>query len=108
PDIWAPEHLFLGSICSGFMTAYLGAAEKKEIAIGKLSCSAIGQINLYDNHLEFTTINLYPRIFIDDESNLEIANELLLSAYNHCIVANSVKSMLINHGEVLVEKLTTN
>lgn len=102
PDTWTPEHLFLGSVCSGFMTAYLGVAQKRNLEISKLTCAAIGQINLYENHLEFTTINLYPKIYIEDETQVNMANELLLSSYMHCIVANSIKPLLINHGEVLL------
>jgi organic hydroperoxide reductase OsmC/OhrA len=105
PDIWTPEHLFLGSVATGFMTAYLGMAEKRGLGINNLTCSAIGQINLYENHLEFTTINLYPKIYISDEKQVSIANELLLSSYMHCIVANSIKPLLVNHGEVLVEEV---
>ena len=104
PDKWTPEHLFLGAISSGYMTAYLAIAEKRALTVCHITCSSIGQINLYDAHLEFTTINLYPKIYIETDADIEIANEILLSAYNHCIVANSVKPLLINHGEVLVEK----
>jgi organic hydroperoxide reductase OsmC/OhrA len=104
PDIWTPEHLFLGSLSSGFMTTYLALAAKKELQIAHLTCGAIGQINLYESHLEFTTINLYPKIYIESETDTALANELLLTAYMHCIVANSVKPLLINHGEVLVQK----
>ncbi len=104
PGTWTPEHLFLGSVCSGFLTAYVGMAANRNLEISHLTCAAIGQINLYENSLEFTTINLYPKIYIDDETQVDTANELLLFSYKHCIVANSIKPLLINHGEVLVEK----
>ncbi len=104
PNIWTPEHLFLGSLCSGFMTTYLALADKKNLSVAHATCAAIGQINLYEAHLEFTTINLYPKIYIESEHDTALANELLLSTYMHCIIANSVKPLLINHGEVLVEK----
>ena len=104
PDIWTPEHLFLGALISGYLTTYLAIAEKRGLSVIDITCSAIGQIHLYENHLEFTTINLYPKIFIESFDDIALANEILLSAYMHCIIANSVKSMLINHGEVLVEK----
>lgn len=100
--IWTSEHLLLGALCSGYQTAYQAIAEKKGLPISNITCSAIGQINLYDNHLEFTTINLYPKVIIGSENDLLAANEILLSAYTHCIVANSIKPLLINHGEVLV------
>ena len=101
--VWTSEHLFLGSLSSGFMTTYLAIAEKKALRVSHISCAAIGQINLYEDHLEFTTINLYPKIHIESAADTSVANEILLSAYMHCIVANSVKPLLINHGEVLVE-----
>jgi organic hydroperoxide reductase OsmC/OhrA len=104
PDIWTPEHLFLGSLSSGFMTTYLALADKRNLKVAHITCAAIGQINLYEAHLEFTTINLYPKIYIESETDTALANELLLSAYMYCIIANSVKPLLINHGEVLVEK----
>ncbi len=105
PDIWTSEHLFLGSICSGFMAAYLGIAEKRNLKVNKLTCSAIGQINLFDNHLEFTSVNLYPRIYINDKRQIELANELLFNSIKQCIVINSLKPLLINHGEILFDKI---
>jgi organic hydroperoxide reductase OsmC/OhrA len=104
PDIWTAEHLFLGSLSSGYMTTYLALADQKNLKIAHLTCAAIGQINLYQSHLEFTTINLYPKIYIESETDKALANEILLTAYLHCIVANSVKPLLINHGEVLIQK----
>jgi organic hydroperoxide reductase OsmC/OhrA len=104
PGTWTAEHLFLGAISSGFMAACLAIAEKKEFTIKDITCTAIGQINLYESHLEFTCINLYPKIFVEKEEDTALANEILLSAYKHSIAANSVKALLINHGEVVVEK----
>ena len=104
PDIWTPEHLFLGALSSGYMTAYLAIAEKRNLKVCDITCGSIGQINLYEAHLEFTTINLYPKIYVETDANIALANEILLSAYMHCIVANSVKPLIINHGEVLIDK----
>lgn len=105
PDTWTPEHLFLGALSSGYLTTYLAIAEKKNLPVKDITCGAIGQINLYEKHLEFTSINLYPKIYIESDEDVEIANEILLNAYKHCITANSVKALIINHGEVLVEKV---
>lgn len=104
-NTWTPEHLFLGAICSGYLTAYLAIAEKRNLSVKDITCGAIGQINLYEDHLEFTSINLYPKVYIEFSKDIAIANEILLNAYVHCITANSVKAMIINHGEVLVEQI---
>jgi organic hydroperoxide reductase OsmC/OhrA len=104
PDMWSPEHLFLSSLSSCFMTTYLAIAEKRKLVLSHFECSAIGQIELVEGHLEFTTVNLYPKIFVAKQEEVTIANEVLVKAYKHCIVANSIKPHLIHHGEVLVDK----
>ncbi len=104
PDMWSPEHIFLGSLSSCFMTTYLAIAEKRKLVISQFECNAIGQIALVDGHLEFITINLFPKIFVENADNVAIANEVLLKTYKHCIIANSIKPHLIHHGEVLVYK----
>ncbi len=104
PDMWSPEHLFLSSLSSCLMTTYLAIAEKRRLVISNFNCSAIGQIQLVEGHLEFTTINLFPKIYIENEADIPVANEVLLKTYKHCIVANSIKPLLVHHGEVLIEK----
>ncbi|WP_462219403.1 OsmC family protein [Ferruginibacter sp.] len=104
PDMWSPEHLFLSSLSSCFMTTYLAIAEKRKFSVADLECNAIGQINLVYGHLEFTTVNLFPKIFVEKEEDIAVANDLLTKTYKHCIIANSIKPLLIHHGEVLVDK----
>jgi organic hydroperoxide reductase OsmC/OhrA len=104
PDMWSPEHLFLSSLSSSFMTTCLAVAEKKGLTVSHFECSAIGQVTLVEGHLEFTTINLFPKIFVAKEQDIAIANEVLMKTYKHCIIVNSIKPHLIHHGEVLVDK----
>ena len=100
--IWSPEQLFLGSLSSCLMTTFLAFAERKNLSITAFECNAIGQVELREGHLEFTSINLYPKITVSSEADHAIANEVLLKTYKHCIIANSVKAELIHHGEVVV------
>jgi organic hydroperoxide reductase OsmC/OhrA len=104
PDMWSPEHLFLSSLSSCFMTTYLAIAEKRRFVIAHFECNAIGQINLVEGHLEFTVVNLFPKIFVQKEEDIAVANDILVKTYKHCIIANSIKPQLIHHGEVLVDK----
>ena len=106
PDIWSPEHLFLSSLSSCLMTTYLAIAEKKRLTVSHLTCNAVGQVQLVEGHLEFTTIDLFPKIYVDKESDIPVANEVLLKTYKHYIVANSIKPLLVHHGEVLIAQNT--
>lgn len=103
-DMWSPQHLFLSSLSSSFMTTYLGIAEKINLEITHYECNVIGQVALVGDHLEFTTINLFPKIYVAASENIVKANEALVKAYKHCIVANSIKPHLVHHGAVMMDK----
>lgn len=102
PGKWSPEHLFLSSLSGCLMTTFLAIAEKKRLLVCDFTCSSIGQVRLYEGHLEFTTIDLYPKVHVYAETDRELANEVLLKTYKHCIIANSIRSLLVHHGEVVV------
>ncbi len=100
---WSPEHLFLSALSSCFMSTYLAIAKKKGLAVYGFECSTIGQINLVKSHLEFTLINLFPKIFVEKEKEIPLGNDILLKTYKQCLVSNSIKSKLVHHGEVLLK-----
>jgi organic hydroperoxide reductase OsmC/OhrA len=97
---WAPEHLFLSAVCSSFMTTYLAFAKKLRIAISGLECNAIGQIEIVEGKYKFTHINLYPKIFIDDESVREKATLALDKTHKYCLVTNSLNAEVFYHSQV--------
>lgn len=104
PDKWSPEHLFLSSLCGCLMTTFLAIADKKRLHVSDFECSSIGHVRLYEGHLEFATIDLFPKIYVETEADVAVANETLLKTYKHCIIANSIKPLLVHHGEVLLSK----
>ena len=104
PDKWSPEHLFLGSLCSCFMTTFLAFAEKEGIAPSHFKCSAIGRIQLVEGHLEFTGIDLYPKIYLPDMKNQSTFSEILIKTHRHSIIAQSIRAPIIYHEEILLEK----
>lgn len=103
PDMWSPEHLFLSALSSSFMTTYLAFAGKAGLSISHFECNAIGQVQVMKGHLEFTIINLFPKIFVINENDIPLANDVLMRSYKHSIIANSIKTHLVHHGEVLVD-----
>jgi len=104
PDMWSPEHLFLSALSSCFMTTYLAIAEKRRLTITHFESNAIGHVAMVDDHLEFVTIDLFPKIMVLRQEDVAAANDVLMKACKHCIVANSIKTHLVHHGEVVVDK----
>jgi organic hydroperoxide reductase OsmC/OhrA len=105
---WTPEHYFLSSISSSFMTTYLAFAKKLHFTISNFECNAIGQIEIIDGKYKFTNINLYPKIFIAGETLREKANLALEKTHKYCLVTNSVNADVFYHSEVLTDLPSVN
>src|SRR5580765_2198734 len=79
-DEWSPEHLFLGSISSCFMTTLFVFADKMGLEISHYECQTIGQIENINGKYEFTTVDIYPKISIPEEAFREKAGRALEKA----------------------------
>ena len=101
---WSPEHLFLGSICSSFMTTFLAFAKKLKTKISKFHCNIIGQIEIVDGVYQYTHINIYPSVFIIDESLRKNTNLAIEKTHKHCLIINSVIAEVFFHTEIHIEK----
>ena len=100
---WSPEHLFLSSVCSCYMSTYISFSKKLNFDISRMECNAIGQIERVDERYKFTYINLYPEIYIAGESILEKANLAVEKTQKYCLISNSIDAAIIYHSEVLIE-----
>jgi peroxiredoxin-like protein len=105
---WSPEHLLLGSICSCFVTTYLTLARKYEFEVAAVESNVIGQIEFIEGAFRFTTINIFPKIFVAHEELLDKAKLALEKTPQYCIVANSIKAEKVYHGEVLLQTAHAN
>jgi peroxiredoxin-like protein len=105
---WTPEHLFLGSISSCFMTTYLAFAHKLGFQISRLDCESIGQIEIIEGKYKFTQIDLYPRIQIDSEDLRDKANNALEKTNKYCLISNSVNAAVFYHSAIVVNPVTEN
>lgn len=93
---WAPEHLFLGSISSCFTVTFLAFAEKMRFTIKGMKCNAIGQVELVDGHYQFTQVDLYPTLFLN-ENDLAIGSKALEKTHQHCLITRSLGIEVFYH-----------
>ena len=98
---WSPEHFFLGSISSCFMTTYLTFAKKLQFEISRFECNTIGEIELKEGKYQFTRINIFPNIYIADDAFTENARLALEKTKKYCLVSNSINAEMIYHCEVI-------
>ena len=98
---WTPEHLFLGSVSTCFMSTFLAFANKMRISIISLKCPAIGQVQLVEGYYQFTQIDLYPEICVDPlhESNAGLALE---KTYKYCLITRSIAVPVFYHTDLKI------
>jgi peroxiredoxin-like protein len=100
---WTPEHLFLSAISSCYMTTYLSFSKKMNFEITRFECNTVGQVDFVDGKYKFTHINVYPEVYIADESVREKAKLAIEKTEKYCLISNSVNATIIYHSEVLEE-----
>jgi organic hydroperoxide reductase OsmC/OhrA len=100
---WSPEHLLLCAISSCFMTTYLAFAKKMAFTITHFTCNVIGQIEIVEGKYKFTNINLYPQVFIADETLREKANLAVEKTHKYCLVGNSLSAAIFYHSRVILD-----
>ena len=101
---WSPEHLFLSAISSCYMTTFLAFPERLSLDISKMDCQSVGQIEIAEGRYKFSEINLYPRIFINDDSFRGLANTVVEKTHKYCLITNSVNATVYYHTEVLIDR----
>jgi len=105
---WSPEHLFLNSICSCYMSTFISFSKKMNFEISRLDCSAIGQTERVDDKYKFTYINLYPEISVADQSLFDKVNLAVEKTQKYCLISNSINAIVIYHAEILIEPRRNN
>jgi organic hydroperoxide reductase OsmC/OhrA len=101
--LWSPEHFFLNAISGCFMTTYLAFSKKMGFEISGFNCEVAGQIEIVEGKYKFTHIDLFTKIFIQDEILREKAEKAIQKTQKYCLVANSVNAEIIYHSQVLLK-----
>lgn len=64
--IWSPEHLFVASVESCFMTTFLAIAENSKLEFNSLKAHTIGKVDKVEGHYMVTEISLTAIVEISD------------------------------------------
>jgi len=101
---WSPEHLFLSSITSCFMSTYLVFVNKMKIENTGFECTATGQVEIVDGKYKFTYIHIYPKAFVGNDADVERAKVAMEKTKKYCLISNSVNAEIVQHPEVVIAK----
>jgi len=93
PHTWTPEHLFVASVNSCFMSTFIAIAELSKLEIVSFTSTAVGKLEKRERSgFWITEITLKPKLVIKNEREAERALRILEKAEKKCLITNSILS----------------
>ena len=91
--VWTPEHLFVASVNSCFMTTFLAIAENSKLDLVSFTAGAKGKLEkVADQGFIMTEITLRPKLVLRNARDAERASRILSKAEKNCLISNSIKA----------------
>lgn len=103
--IWSPEHLFVSSVSSCFMTTFVAIAEYSKLKFENLEVQATGKLDKKDGKFVVSEIILCPELTIADEKFVEKAKRIMEKAEEACLITRSIKTKIYFDPKVSVAAL---
>lgn len=103
--IWSPEHLFVSSVSSCFMTTFVAIAQYSKLDFEDLEVKAAGKIEKVDGKFMVTEITLEPELFIADEKYQDKAKRIMEKAEAACLITRSIKTNIHFDPKVTIASL---
>ena len=93
PGVWSPEHLFVASIVSCFLTTFLAIARNSSLKFTDFDCDAEGILEQgEDRRYRMSEVILRPRVAVPDGVSLDKVERILHKAERACLISHSVNS----------------
>ncbi|WP_433764012.1 OsmC family protein [Flavobacterium ginsenosidimutans] len=89
-DKWTAEHLFIASILSSYMTAYLRTAKNKGIDCKSFKSTGRASFTISDEVSEITDILIKPTVEIIKSSQINRALKIFLLCKDKSLVVNTL------------------
>jgi peroxiredoxin-like protein len=91
--VWTPEHLFVASVNSCFMTTFLAIAENSKLEFTSFHADAEGKLEKVEGEgLMITHVTLRPKLVLKHSRDAERALRIFQKAEKHCLISHSIKS----------------
>jgi organic hydroperoxide reductase OsmC/OhrA len=94
PGIWTPEELFVASVEVCLMSMFLSFAAKKNLPLVAYRSHSNGVLESVDGEYRFTRVVIFPTITVAAAAEEAEVLTVLRDAERHCLVANSIASIV--------------
>ncbi len=93
PGEWSPEHLFVASVVSCFMTTFVAIARNSKLQFIDFECDGVGMLERGDDRrYRISEVVLRPVVRVPEGSNLERVDRILQKAEAACLISRSINS----------------
>jgi peroxiredoxin-like protein len=92
PGIWSPEHLFVTSVASCFLTTFLAIAELSQLEVLALEVEASGHLERdEERRYRFSEVVLRPQVTLVREQDRARAERIAAKGEEHCLISRSIR-----------------
>lgn len=103
--IWSPEHLFVSSVSSCFMTTFVAIAQYSKLSFEDLKVEAIAKLDKVDGKFMVSEITLNPELIVANDKFVDKAKRIMEKAEEACLITRSIKSEIHFEPKVTVGAL---
>ena len=82
------------------MTTCLFYAKQKGLPVSGFECEAIGQVELTNGKLQFTEINIYPKLGIEKQEWHDKALEAIELTRQNCLITKALSVAVYYHPQI--------
>jgi organic hydroperoxide reductase OsmC/OhrA len=100
---WTPEDLFVASVETCHMATFLSFASRKQMLIVSYKSHANGVLEYIDGDYRFTRVVIFPTIVVSRSVPEAEVHATLREAEKHCLVANSIASIVEVNPTLIIE-----
>jgi peroxiredoxin-like protein len=100
--IWSPEHLFVATINSCFMTTFLAIAENSSLEFVHFHSKAVGKLEQVNGKYMISEVTLFPIVTILHDFDATKVERILKKSEDNCLVSNSVRSKISVKPEIKI------
>ena len=101
--VWTPEDLFVASVECCHMATFISFANRRQLPIISYKSHANGVLEFIDGDFRFTRIVIFPTIVVSNSSAEGEVHDILREAQKHCLVANSIASIVEVNPTIMVQ-----
>jgi organic hydroperoxide reductase OsmC/OhrA len=103
PGAWTPEEMFVASVELCHMSTFLSFAARAEVPIISYRSHSNGVLEFVNHQYRFTRIVIFPTITVSGGSREQQVLAVLRDAQEHCLVANSIDSIVEVNPTIVVQ-----